>query len=451
MFKKILIANRGEIAIRIMETCQKMGIKTVAVYSEADANALHVKKADEAVYLGPAPSTDSYLKIPALVRAIQQTGADAVHPGYGFLSEKKEFCDAVKKAGAVFIGPDTHAIEVMGDKIESKKLAKSAGVNTVPGTEDAVESLEEARKVADEIGFPIMIKAAAGGGGKGIKLIESAEQLIETLPLMRTEAIQCYGNTDLYLEKYLRNPRHIEVQVLGDGQGGSWHFGLRDCSVQRRHQKVLEEASPLALDPKSTEKLLEQCCSFIKEFKYRGLGTLEFLYTEGAFFFIEMNTRIQVEHPITEMITGHDLVQLQLQLLKEGTLPLKQSDIQMSGHALECRINAEDPKTFHPCPGTVSFYHPPGGFGVRVDSAIYQGDTISPYYDSMIAKIITHAPTRDEAIAKMRVALNECVIDGITTNIDLHKALLEHPDFIQGGYSTTILERVKEVWDKTPA
>lgn len=449
---KVLIANRGEIALRILRSCHALGYETVVCHSEADSNSLAVRLADEHLCIGPASATHSYLDKAQILRAAELTGADAIHPGYGFLSENAEFAEQVEASGFIFIGPESRHIRLMGDKHQALETAKKHGLPTVPGSEGLLgPDLIEVARCGANIGYPLLIKAASGGGGKGIKLIESAEQLIEALPLMRTEAVQCYGNTDLYLEKYLRNPRHIEVQILGDGHGGSWHFGLRDCSVQRRHQKILEEASPLNLDPKSTEKLLEQCCRFIQEIEYRGLGTLEFLYTEGAFFFIEMNTRIQVEHPITEMITGHDLVQLQLQLLKEGKLPLRQSDITMTGHALECRINAEDPQTFHPCPGTVIFYHPPGGFGVRVDSAIYQGDTISPYYDSMIAKIITHAPTRGEAIAKMRVALNECVIDGITTNIELHKTLLEHPDFIQGGYSTTILERVKEVWDKTPA
>lgn len=440
---KVLIANRGEIALRILRACKTLAYETVVCHSQADRLSLPVRLADEHLCIGPPPALLSYLDIAQIIRAAELSGADAIHPGYGFLSENASFSEQVTAAGFIFIGPSADHIRLMGDKHQAIATAQYYGLPTVPGSGGVVNSnLSETLKTAHGIGYPLLIKAVSGGGGKGIQLITSAEQLIEMLPLMQTEALRCYGNNALYLEKYLINPRHIEVQILGDGAGGAWHFGLRDCSVQRRHQKVLEEGWPGHLDRIATDHLLEKCCHFIRSIGYKGLGTLEFLYSQGSFFFIEMNTRIQVEHPITEMISGHDLVAAQLRLFHRIPITLKQSEIKFHGHAIECRINAEDPKSFHPCAGTVSFYHPPGGFGVRVDTALYQGAVISPYYDSMIAKIITHAPTRTEAIAKMRMALRECVIDGIKTNIPLHMALLDYEEFIVGGYGTNILQNM---------
>ena len=443
MFKKILIANRGEIAIRIMETCQKMGIKTVAVYSEADANALHVKKADEAVYLGPAPSTDSYLKIPALVRAIQQTGADAVHPGYGFLSEKKEFCDAVKKAGAVFIGPDTHAIEVMGDKIESKKLAKSAGVNTVPGTEDAVESLEEARKVADEIGFPIMIKAAAGGGGKGMRVARNDKELEDGLKYAASEAQSSFSDSRVFIEKFFENPRHIEIQVLADKHGNCIALGERECSIQRRHQKIIEEAPSAFLTPEMRETMQTQSVALAKEVNYCSAGTVEYIVDQqGNFAFLEMNTRLQVEHRVTELVTNIDLVEQMIKIAAGEKLDMTQQDVQLHGWAFESRVYAEDPKRgFLPSTGRVTRYQEPEGNRVLVDSGVYEGGEVSMYYDPMIAKVCTHAPTREKAIDAMQKALGAYVIHGVTTNMGFMQAVYSHERFRAAEISTNFIEQ----------
>lgn len=440
---KVLIANRGEVALRILRACKVLGYETVIAHSEADRLGLAVRLADEHLCIGPAPAPLSYLDPVQIIRAAELTGANAIHPGYGFLSENAAFAEQVTASGFTFIGPSAEHIRMMGDKHHAIATAQHYHLPTIPGSNGLISAdISEAARQAEAIGYPVLIKAASGGGGKGIRLVQDTHELREALPVMQLEAMRCYGNSDLYLEKYLINPRHIEVQILGDGAGGAWHFGLRDCSVQRRHQKILEEAWPVGLDPDASEELLEKCCHFIRSICYKGLGTLEFLYSQGAFFFIEMNTRLQVEHPITEMICRYDLVMAQLRLFHEGSISLRQSEIQFQGHAIECRINAEDPITFVPSPGKISFYHAPGGMGVRVDSALYQGALISPYYDSLVAKVIAHGQTRSEAIAKLRMALQECVIGGIKTNLPLHVKLLSHDAFIRGGYGTQLLQEI---------
>jgi propionyl-CoA carboxylase alpha chain len=443
MFKKILIANRGEIAVRIMETCRKMGIQTVAVYSEADANALHVKAADEAVYLGPAPSSQSYLNVPALVKAIQKTGADAVHPGYGFLSENNQFCAAVKKAGAVFIGPEPHAIEVMGDKIESKKLAKSAGVSTVPGTEGAVESQEEAEAIVKEIGFPVMIKAAAGGGGKGMRVARNDKELVDGLKYAASEAQSSFSDSRVFIEKFFENPRHIEIQVLADKHGNCIALGERECSIQRRHQKIIEEAPSSFLSEEMRKTMQEQSVALAKAVDYCSAGTVEYIVDpDGTFAFLEMNTRLQVEHRVTELITNIDLVEQMIRIAAGEELSITQEDVKLHGWAFESRVYAEDPKRgFLPSTGRVTRYQEPEGNRVLVDSGVYEGGEVSMYYDPMIAKVCTHASSRDKAIDAMQKALGAYVIHGITTNMGFMQAVYSHDRFREGDISTNFIEQ----------
>ena len=443
MFKKILIANRGEIAVRIMETCRKMGIQTVAVYSEADANALHVKQADEAVYLGPAPSTQSYLNVPALVKAIQKTGADAVHPGYGFLSENNSFCAAVKKAGAVFIGPEPHAIEIMGDKIESKKLAKAAGVSTVPGTEGEVESLEEAEAIVKEIGFPVMIKAAAGGGGKGMRVARNDKELKDGLKYAASEAQSSFSDSRVFIEKFFENPRHIEIQVLADKHGNCIALGERECSIQRRHQKIIEEAPSSFLNEETRKIMQEQSVALAKEVDYCSAGTVEYIVDpDGTFAFLEMNTRLQVEHRVTELITNIDLVEQMIRIAAGEVLEISQEDVKLHGWAFESRVYAEDPKRgFLPSTGRVTRYQEPEGTKTLVDSGVYEGGEVSMYYDPMIAKVCTHAATRDKAIDAMQKALGAYVIHGVTTNMGFMQAVYSHDRFRTGDISTNFIEQ----------
>ncbi|CAO4843558.1 MAG: Biotin carboxylase [Holosporales bacterium] len=440
LFNKILIANRGEIAVRIIRACKELGIRTVAVHSTADAHAMHVKLADESVCIGPPSSKDSYLKMSAIMAAAEVTGVDAVHPGFGFLSENEAFAAMVEEHGMTFIGPKPEHIAKMGDKITAKKTMIALGIPVVPGSDGGIENEDHALETAKKIGYPILIKATSGGGGKGMKVAHNDNEILQSYRMARSEAQVNFGNDQVYMERYLKCPRHIEVQVLADQHGNVVNLGERDCSIQRRHQKVWEEALCPVLTPKIREELGKIVNRAIKEMGYRGLGTLEFLYEKGEFFFMEMNTRIQVEHPITEMVTGIDLVKEQIRVAAGYPLPFKQEDIVFNGHAIECRINAEDPQTFMPSPGRIEHYHAPGGFGVRVDSHIYQGYTIPPYYDSMIAKLIVHAPTREECIARMRRALSEYVITGIQTTIPLHLKLTEHPQMLDGLYDIHWLE-----------
>ncbi|CAI9120873.1 acetyl-CoA carboxylase biotin carboxylase subunit [Brytella acorum] len=444
MFSKILIANRGEIALRIQRACRELGIATVAVHSTADADAMHVRLADEAVCIGPPASRDSYLNVAAIMAAATITGADAIHPGYGFLSENADFAETVEDHGLVFIGPTAQHIRMMGDKITAKTTMMALGVPLVPGSDGALKSVDEARVVADKVGYPVLIKAAAGGGGRGMKVAQTADDLEEAWSVARTEARAAFGNDEVYLEKYLDKPRHIELQILADGQGDVVHFGERDCSLQRRHQKLLEEAGSPALTAAERDAIGETATSALKKMGYRNAGTLEFLYQDGQFCFIEMNTRLQVEHPVTEMVCDVDLVREQIRVAAGQPLGYKQSDIRFSGHAIECRINAEDPETFMPNPGRITVFHPPGGLGVRIDSAIYAGYKVPPYYDSMIAKLIVHAPTRAEAIARMQRALDECVVEGVKTVIPLHRKILADPQFQRGDYTIHWLERFVE-------
>ncbi len=441
MFEKILIANRGEIALRIQRACKELGIKTVAVHSTADEDAMHVRLADESVCIGPAPAAQSYLDIPSLVAACEITGAEAVHPGYGFLSENARFADILDEHKVAFIGPTAEHIRLMGDKIAAKETAQRLGIPVVPGSDGAVGSNEEAAEVAEKIGFPLLVKASSGGGGRGMKLAETAEDLPTALSTARSEAKSAFGDDAVYLEKYLKKPRHIEVQVLGDGLGHAVHLGERDCSLQRRHQKVFEEAPSPALNSEERARIGAIVAKAVADLKYRGVGTVEFLYENGEFYFIEMNTRLQVEHPVTEMITGLDLVIEQIRTASGAPLALSQDDIQFSGHAIECRINAENPKTFTPSPGTISYFHTPGGLGVRVDSGVYQGYTIPPYYDSLIGKLIVHGKNRNECLMRLRRALSEFVIDGIETTIPLFSELISEPDIVNGIYDIHWLEK----------
>ncbi len=443
MFKKILIANRGEIAVRIIATCRNMGIRTVAVYSEADAHARHVKEADEAVYIGAAPSLQSYLNIPALVRAIQQTGAEAVHPGYGFLSENTEFCKAVKKAGAVFIGPNAEAISLMGDKIESKKLARQAGVNTVPGTQEAVDSLEEARKIAKKIGFPVIIKAAAGGGGKGMRVARNDEQLETGLKHAASEAMSSFSDSRVFIEKFFDNPRHIEIQILADTHGNYIALGERECSIQRRHQKIIEEAPSPFLSPETRERMQDQSIALAKAVNYCSAGTVEYIVDEkGEFYFLEMNTRLQVEHRVTELITNIDLVEQMIRIAAGEKLSLKQEDIKLHGWAFESRIYAEDPKRgFLPSTGRITRYQEPEGLKLLIDSGVYEGGEVSMFYDPMIAKLCTHAATREKAIDAMQAALSAYVIQGVSTNMGFLQAMYSHERFRNGDISTNFIEQ----------
>lgn len=448
MFKKVLIANRGEIALRVLRACKEMGIATVAVHSTADADQMHVKLADESVCIGPPAAKDSYLNIPAILAACEITGADAVHPGYGFLSENARFAEILESHKIAFIGPKSEHIRIMGDKIEAKRTAKRLGIPTVPGSEGGVSDLEEARKVALEVGFPLIIKAAAGGGGRGMKVALNESELDYALDSARTEAKAAFGDDAVYIERYLQKPRHIEIQILGDGQGNAVHVNERDCSLQRRHQKVWEEAPSPTLTPKERANIGETCAKAMREMMYIGAGTIEFLYEDGEFFFIEMNTRIQVEHPITEMITGLDLVQWQIRVAAGEKLTLKQDDIKINGHAIECRINAENAENFRPSPGKITMFHPAGGYGVRVDSHAYQGYSIPPYYDSLVGKLIVHGATRAESIARVKRALDEFVIVGIETTIPLFKRLVNNKDMATGDYDIHWLEKFLKESDK---
>lgn len=441
LFHKILIANRGEIALRIQRACRELGIPTVAVHSTADATAMHVRLADESVCIGPPSARESYLNIPAILSAAAITGADAIHPGYGFLSENARFAEMVEAHGLTFIGPAPAHIRMMGDKIAAKTAMAGLDVPLVPGSEGAVADLADARAVAARIGYPVLIKAAAGGGGRGMKVAASAAEIEEAWRVARTEAASAFGNDEVYIEKYLDRPRHIELQVLADGHGHVVHFGERDCSLQRRHQKLLEEAGSPALDAEARAALGARVTAALARLGYRNAGTLEFLYQDGQFAFIEMNTRLQVEHPVSEAIAGVDLVQEQIRLAAGEALGYTQADIRFSGHAIECRINAEDPLTFTPTPGRVTVYHPPGGPGVRVDSALYAGYAVPPYYDSLVAKLIVHAPSRPEAIARLARALDEFVIDGIKTTLPLHQRIVRDKDFAAGDYTIHWLER----------
>ncbi len=439
---KILIANRGEIALRVLRACKEMGIKTVAVHSTADSELLHVRLADESVCIGPNPAAQSYLQIPAIISAAEITDAIAIHPGYGFLSENADFAEQVEKSGFIFIGPHPETIRQMGDKVTAIKCMRKLGIPCVPGSDgpvgdDDVETIKLARK----IGYPVIIKATGGGGGRGMRVVHTESHLINAIALTRSEAKAAFNNDKVYLEKYLQNPRHIEIQVLGDGHGNAIYLGERDCSIQRRHQKIIEEAPAPGITQEQREEIGELCASACRDMKYRGAGTMEFLYEDNKFYFIEMNTRIQVEHPVTEMITGVDLVKQQIKIAAGEKLSLKQSDIKINGHAIECRINAEDPRTFLPSPGTVSYFHAPGGPGVRVDSHIYGSYKVPPYYDSLVAKIIVHGENREMALARMRSALDETVIEGIRTNIPLHQDILRGNTFQKGKVNIHYLEK----------
>ena len=439
MFDKILIANRGEIALRVERACKELGVATVAVHSTADADAMHVRLADESVCIGAPPAKDSYLNIPAIVAACEITGADAVHPGYGFLAENARFAEILEEHDITFIGPSAEHVRLMGDKIQAKVAARVLGIPVVPGS-GPVNSLDEARSFAREIGYPVLVKAAAGGGGRGMKLALEESQLEPALAAARNEARAAFGDPTVYLEKYLVHPRHIEVQVLADGQGNAIHLGERDCSLQRRHQKLWEEAPSPALNNSERARIGEIVANAMHELNYRGVGTVEFLYQGGEFYFIEMNTRLQVEHTITEMITGLDLVIEQIRIAAGAPLSLRQEDMRFDGHAIECRINAENPHTFRPSPGTITHFHPPGGLGVRVDSGAYAGYTIPPYYDSLIGKLIVHARTRNECLMRLKRALGEFVVDGIETTIPLFNALIAEPDIVDGNYDIHWLE-----------
>ena len=442
MLEKILIANRGEIALRILRACKELGIKTVAVHSKVDSALKHVKLADQAICIGPNPSPQSYLNVPAIISAMEVTGSNGVHPGYGFLAENADFAEQVEKSGFVFIGPTADTIRVMGDKVAAIQAMKSAGVPTVPGSDGPLSEDESSlREIAKKIGYPVIIKAAAGGGGRGMRVVEDEDSLINAISITKTEATAAFGDGTVYLEKFLQNPRHVEVQVLADGQGHAIHLGDRDCSLQRRHQKVLEEAPAPGIPEDARQAVFESCVNACIQINYRGAGTFEFLYEDGHFYFIEMNTRVQVEHPVSEMITGIDIVKEQLLIASGQTLSFKQDDVIFRGHSFECRINAEDPINFMPQPGTIEAYHAPGGNGVRVDSHIYNGYTVPPNYDSLIGKVITYGHNRDAALARMRIALDEMVIDGIKTNIDLHEELVRDKAFQAGGVNIHYLEK----------
>jgi acetyl-CoA carboxylase biotin carboxylase subunit len=438
--EKLLIANRGEIALRIHRACHEMGIKTVAVHSTADTDAMHVRLADEAVCIGPPAAKDSYLNIPAIISAAEITGADAIHPGYGFLSENERFAEIIEAHDMVFVGPKPEHIRTMGDKVEAKRTAVALGLPVVPGSPGAVTYGEETKRLAKEIGYPVLIKAASGGGGRGMKVVSDEDSLESLMGQASSEAAAAFGDPTVYMEKYLGNPRHIEFQVFGDGNGNAIHLGERDCSLQRRHQKVLEEAPSPIISAEERARMGGICADAMAKMGYRGAGTIEFLWENGEFFFIEMNTRIQVEHPVTEMITGFDLVREQIRIAGGAGLSVKQEDLEFRGHAMECRINAEDPRTFLPSPGKVTNYHAAGGMHVRVDSGLYAGYSIPPYYDSMIGKLIVYGRSRESCMMRMRRALEEMVIGGVKTNIPLHQALLADPDVIHGDYTIKWLE-----------
>ena len=442
MLEKVLIANRGEIALRILRACKELDIKTVAVHSKVDSALKHVKLADEAICIGPNPSLQSYLNVPAIISAMEITGAEGVHPGYGFLAENADFAEQVEKSGFVFIGPTADTIRIMGDKVAAIKAMKAAGVPTVPGSDGPLsEDATLLCQTANRIGYPVIIKAAAGGGGRGMRVVEDESALINAISITKTEAAAAFGDGTVYMEKFLQNPRHVEVQILGDGQGHAIHLGDRDCSLQRRHQKVLEEAPAPGIPEDARQAVFTSCVNACIQINYRGAGTFEFLYEDGHFYFIEMNTRVQVEHPVSEMITGVDIVKEQLLIASGRELSFKQDEIIFNGHAFECRINAEDPVTFMPQPGTINAYHAPGGNGIRVDSHIYNGYTVPPNYDSLIGKVITYGHDREAALSRMRIALDEMVIDGIKTNIPLHEDLVRDEAFKKGGVNIHYLEK----------
>ncbi len=442
MFEKILIANRGEIALRIQRACRELGIRTVVVHSTVDAEAKYVKLADESVCIGPAPARDSYLNMAAIISAAEVTDAEAIHPGYGFLSENADFAERVERSGFVFIGPRPENIRLMGDKVSAKQAMVKAGVPCVPGSEGGLpEDAKEVVRIARKIGYPVIIKASGGGGGRGMRVVHTEAALLNAVNMTRGEAQAAFGNATVYMEKYLENPRHIEIQVLADSHKNAIYLGERDCSMQRRHQKIIEEAPAPELTEKQRERIGERCADACRKIGYRGAGTFEFLYEDGEFYFIEMNTRIQVEHPVTEMITGVDLVQEQIRIAAGEKLRFRQKDIVVRGHAIECRINAEDPYRFTPSPGRITSYHPPGGPGIRVDTHIYAGYTVPPNYDSMVGKLIAYGATRDQAIRRMRIALSEMVLEGIATNIPLHRELLHDSRFLRGGTSIHYLEQ----------
>ena len=449
MFEKILIANRGEIALRIQRACREMGIKTVAVHSEADSEAKYVKLADESVCIGPAQSNLSYLNVPAIIAAAEVTDAEAIHPGYGFLSENADFAERVESSGFVFIGPRPETIRMMGDKVNAKRAMIETGVPCVPGSEGALpEDPDEILRIGREVGYPVIIKAAGGGGGRGMRVVHTEANLLNAVSMTKTEAGAAFNNPEVYLEKFLQNPRHIEIQIMADEHGNAIYLGERDCSMQRRHQKIIEEAPAPLLSPKLRDKIGERCAAACRKIKYRGAGTFEFLFENGEFFFIEMNTRVQVEHTVTELITGVDIIQEQIRVAAGEKLRFKQKEIVFRGHAVECRINAEDPYTSVPSPGRITQYHAPGGPGIRVDTHIYQNYYVPPYYDSMIGKVIAYGDTREQAIARMRIALSEMIVDGIKTNIPLHQDLMSDSAFVEGGasihYLTHKLEALKK-------
>ncbi len=441
MFKKILIANRGEIALRIQRACRELGVKSVVVYSEADRDAKYVKLADEAVCIGPAPSSQSYLSMPAIIATAEVTDAEAIHPGYGFLSENADFAERVERSGFTFIGPTPESIRMMGDKVSAKQAMIRAGVPCVPGSDGALpEDPKEIIRIARSIGYPVIIKAAGGGGGRGMRVVHTEAALVNAVQMTRTEAGAAFGNPEVYMEKFLENPRHIEIQVLADQHKSAVWLGERDCSMQRRHQKILEEAPAPGIPRRIIEKIGDRCAAACRKMNYRGAGTFEFLYENGEFYFIEMNTRVQVEHPVTELVTGIDIVQMQIRVAAGEKLPFTQRNIVMRGHSIECRINAEDPFKFTPSPGRITMWHAPGGPGVRVDSHVYTNYTVPPHYDSMIGKLIVHGDTREQALARMRIALSETVVEGILTNIPLHRELMVDAKFVEGGTNIHYLE-----------
>ncbi len=442
MFDKIVIANRGEIALRILRACRELGIRTVAVYSKADRELMHVKMADETVCIGPDNALNSYLNIPAIISAAEITDAQALHPGYGFLAENADFAERVENSGFKFIGPRPETIRLMGDKVSAIAAMKQAGVPCVPGSGGSLPDDEERNlELAQQIGYPVIIKASAGGGGRGMRVVHTATNLLNAIAMAKNEAQNAFGNNEVYMEKFLENPRHIEIQVLGDGEGNVIHLGERDCSMQRRHQKVIEEAPAPGISSEQRHEIGMRCVQACQALRYRGAGTFEFLYEDDKFYFIEMNTRIQVEHPVTELITGIDLIKEQIQIAAGKALPCQQHDVHIRGHAIECRINAEDPETFMPSPGIITLYHPPGGPGIRIDSHLYNGYKVPSFYDSMIGKLIAYGETRDIALSRLRQALDEMIIEGIKTNIPLHRKLVHDPQFSQGGTNIHYLEK----------
>ena len=446
LLDKVVIANRGEIALRILRACKELGIKTVAVHSQADQDLMHVRLADESVCIGPPPSTESYLNIPAIISAAEVTDAVGIHPGYGFLAENADFAEQVENSGFTFIGPTANVIRLMGDKVSAIEAMKKAGVPTVPGSDGPLDdNSERTLAIARRIGYPVIVKAAAGGGGRGMRVVQSEAALLNAIFVTQSEAKAAFGSDKVYIEKFLENPRHVEVQVLADGHGNAIHLGDRDCSLQRRHQKILEEAPAPGIPSEARAEVAESCVQACREIGYRGAGTFEFLYEDGRFYFIEMNTRVQVEHPVSEMITGIDIVKEQLHIASGEPLSIKQEEVRFRGHAFECRINAEDPKTFLPSPGHVSIFHAPGGNGIRVDSHLYAGYTVPPYYDSLIAKVISYGEDRGIALRRMRQALEELVVEGIRTNAELHRELVRDSEFARGGVSIHYLEgRLKD-------